>query len=97
MEGRITTIQRMSIHDGPGIRSTVFLKGCNMRCQWCHNPETFSREPELEWLSDKCINCQECLPFCSSGALHIHAGTVQFNKSKCTACFKCVDACYATA
>ncbi|WP_430817764.1 glycyl-radical enzyme activating protein [Carboxylicivirga sp. RSCT41] len=97
MEGRITTIQRMSIHDGPGIRSTVFLKGCNMRCRWCHNPETFSPGKELEWLSDKCINCRECLPHCATGALRLNAGTVQFDKSKCTACFKCIDACFADA
>ena len=68
-----------------------------MRCQWCHNPETFSKNPELEWLSDKCINCQECLSHCSTGALLLNAGRVQFNKGKCTACFNCIDACYANA
>jgi len=56
MEGLITHIQRMSIHDGPGIRSTIFMKGCNLRCKWCHNPETFSPLPEIEWIQDKCIS-----------------------------------------
>ena len=57
MKGFITNIQRMSIHDGPGIRSTIFLKGCNLRCKWCHNPETWSMKPQLQYIEDKCIHC----------------------------------------
>ena len=53
MKGFITNIQRMSIHDGPGIRSTIFLKGCNLRCKWCHNPETWSMKPQLQYIEDK--------------------------------------------
>ena len=52
MKGFITNIQRMSIHDGPGIRSTIFLKGCNLRCKWCHNPETWSMKPQLQYIED---------------------------------------------
>jgi pyruvate formate lyase activating enzyme len=59
--GRITQIQSMSIHDGPGIRTTVFTKGCNMRCTWCHNPETGSVNPQIQFLEDKCIDCKACL------------------------------------
>lgn len=58
--GRITQIQSMSIHDGPGIRTTVFMKGCNMRCAWCHNPETWSANQQIQFLKDKCIACKAC-------------------------------------
>ncbi|WP_319268685.1 glycyl-radical enzyme activating protein [uncultured Draconibacterium sp.] len=95
--GLITTIQRMSIHDGPGIRSTIFLKGCNLRCKWCHNPETFSFKPELEWIADKCINCGECVLVCQTGAVNGNAGIIQFNKKKCIACFDCIDVCFPQA
>jgi pyruvate formate lyase activating enzyme len=60
--GLVTDIQRFSLNDGPGIRTTVFAKGCNMRCSWCHNPETISPRPELQFLRDKCIACQGCRP-----------------------------------
>ena len=61
MRGLVASIQRMSIHDGPGIRSTIFMKGCNLRCVWCHNPEMFSTQRELEWISDKYIDYGACL------------------------------------
>jgi len=60
--GLITDIQRFSLHDGPGIRSTVFSKGCNMRCMWCHNPETHLGEPQLQFTASKCIGCGRCKP-----------------------------------
>lgn len=97
MQGIITSIQRMSVHDGPGIRSTVFLKGCNFRCKWCHNPETFSSKQELEWISEKCINCGECIKVCQSKALDNDGGFVQYNKNKCEFCFQCLDVCYPEA
>ncbi len=64
----ITNIQRCSVHDGPGIRTTVFVKGCNMRCQWCHNPETIAFAPEYLLYPDKCIGCGMCAQGCFSGA-----------------------------
>lgn len=97
MKGSITNIQRMSIHDGPGIRSTIFMKGCNLSCKWCHNPETFSPLAELEWISNKCINCKKCLDFCENEALSLKAGRIHFDKAKCTACFNCVSHCFPEA
>lgn len=67
-KGLITDIQRYSVHDGPGIRTTVFLKGCNMRCAWCHNPETISPVPEVIVDPEKCIHCGKCDEGCYSGA-----------------------------
>lgn len=97
MKGRITTIQRMSIHDGPGIRSTVFLKGCNMHCGWCHNPETLNINSELEWIQQKCIGCNACAEVCKTGAFSLVDGKTHFQKSLCTTCFDCVPVCYAEA
>lgn len=97
MNGLITTIQRMSIHDGPGIRSTVFLKGCNMRCAWCHNPETLSSIPELEWIQQKCIGCNSCTEVCPTGAFSSTDGEIHFRKEDCTSCFRCLSVCYAEA
>ncbi len=96
-KGIITTIQRMSIHDGPGIRSTVFLKGCNLRCKWCHNPETFEFHPELEWQKDLCINCGSCAEVCRPKALKMVNGQLNFSRSDCNACFDCIDVCYPNA
>ena len=97
MNGLITTIQRMSLHDGPGIRSTVFLKGCNMHCSWCHNPETLSGNPELEWIRGKCIRCNSCIEICQSGAFSLKDGVPDFQKDLCNSCFDCVPVCYAEA
>lgn len=97
MIGRITTIQRMSLHDGPGIRSTVFLKGCNMHCGWCHNPETLSMNPELEWIQQKCIGCNSCTEVCPTGALSLKDEKPDFQKNLCTSCFDCLQVCYAEA
>ena len=68
MEGMVFDIQRLSVHDGPGIRTTVFLKGCPLRCVWCHNPETISFEPEMIVDESKCIGCGKCDEGCYSGA-----------------------------
>jgi pyruvate formate lyase activating enzyme len=68
MLGMITDIQRCSLHDGPGIRTTIFMKGCNLRCTWCHNPETLSFEPEVLFHPERCIHCRKCDAGCFSGA-----------------------------
>ena len=87
----------MSLHDGPGVRTTVFLKGCNMRCVWCHNPETFSTRPEIEYISDKCISCCLCTDFCESGVFKKGENGIVFDKNSCKECFTCVSNCYVQA
>ena len=72
MTGKITTVQRFSLHDGPGIRSTVFFKGCGMRCPWCHNPETLSGKDEVLFYRDKCVGCGMCTAV--SGACSLKNG-----------------------
>ena len=95
--GTVTNIQRFSIHDGPGIRTTVFLKGCNLRCFWCHNPETWRPKPELQIFPDKCIGCGACIDACPEGAHAMVDGQKTFNRDLCVACGKCAETCYAEA
>ena len=70
--GVITHIQRFSVHDGPGIRTTVFLKGCQMHCPWCHNPETYRRQPEIQVFPERCIGCRACAAACQHAGARIH-------------------------
>lgn len=95
--GIVTNIQRFSIHDGPGIRTTVFLKGCNLRCFWCHNPETWSPKPELQLFLNKCIGCGECFTRCPNEAHIMVDGKRQFDRTRCVGCGICTDTCYAEA
>jgi pyruvate formate lyase activating enzyme len=87
-------IQRMSIHDGPGIRTNVFFKGCNLRCFWCHNPESWQIRPEIQFFKAKCIGCGSCLSVCPLG-LHDKSPEGQhiFQRESCTACGKCAAVC----
>lgn len=80
----------MSIHDGPGIRTVVFMKGCNMRCQWCHNPETWSVHKQLEYLSEKCIHCLTCAHTCPQQLI---SPTLVIDRDACTKCGLCSEAC----
>ena len=93
MQGIVTNIQRFSIHDGPGIRTTVFLKGCNLRCFWCHNPETLRPQPELQIFASRCIGCGECFRRCPQGAHVIVDGQRKFLREKCIACGTCQRVC----
>ncbi len=98
MTGRIFDIQRFSIHDGPGIRTTVFLKGCPLRCLWCGNPESISPEPSLSYVPDRCITCRACIPVCQTGALSADAnGKARLDRKRCTNCGDCAAQCDAKA
>lgn len=96
-QATISRIQRFSTGDGPGIRTTVFLKGCNLHCAWCHNPETWSTAPELLVYASRCTGCGACARICPSGAHRFAQGTHQFERSRCTGCFACVDVCPSSA
>jgi pyruvate formate lyase activating enzyme len=93
--GIVTNVQRFSIHDGPGIRTTVFFKGCNLRCFWCHNPETLHREPELQVFPERCIGCGACLEQCEQQAHVVVDGHRTFHRERCIACGRCAETCYA--
>jgi len=86
-------IQRSALHDGPGIRTTVFLKGCPLDCLWCHNPEATSSKPQLFFHFDKCKQCGDCVPVCPENVHHLTDGIHTIDYDKCKLCGKCVDAC----
>jgi len=92
-QGIITNIQRFSLHDGPGVRSTVFFKGCPLRCLWCHNPETYSFAPVLSWDAKHCIACASCADACKTGALVLTEGGLTCDDARCARCFSCAAAC----
>jgi len=89
----ITNIQKYSIHDGPGIRSTVFFKGCPLLCAWCHNPENQLFTPELVWQRDKCIRCGICVKVCPERALSLEQPGLAINRERCVLCGRCAEAC----
>lgn len=95
--GVVFDIQRFSMHDGPGIRTTVFLKGCTLRCFWCHNPESIKPEQELMVFEERCIGCNACIEVCPVKAHALVAGQKVFEREKCIQCGKCAKACYAGA
>jgi pyruvate formate lyase activating enzyme len=97
MNGTIFNIQRFSIHDGPGIRTTVFLKGCSLHCFWCHNPEGIAIKPQIQFFPERCIHCGECVAACPNDANLIENDQTVFLREKCTVCGKCVETCYAEA
>lgn len=91
-KGRIFDIQRFSIDDGPGIRTTFFLKGCNLRCPWCHNPESISPRPQLLYYTDRCLNCGRCAQACPHRA-HQMTPDHSFQRELCQACGQCTQVC----
>ena len=98
LKGVIFDIQRFAVHDGPGIRSTVFFKGCSARCEWCHNPESFSMQSEMQFYKDRCINCGKCANLCLSGAHNISdEGQHIIDRNRCRVCEICTGECFHNA
>ena len=95
--GIIFDIKKFAIHDGPGIRTTVFLKGCSLRCVWCHNPEAVSPRPVLAQFPRNCIGCGRCLELCPNGALSRGEEQIVIDRERCVACGTCTTECYAEA
>lgn len=91
--GFIFDIKRYAIHDGPGIRTTVFLKGCPLRCWWCHNPEGISPGYELMYFEFKCMHCKTCLNVCETGAITFENNNLFIDRSLCTSCGVCTETC----
>lgn len=91
--GLVFNIQRFSIHDGPGIRTTVFFKGCPLRCFWCQNPESQSYRPEILLDRRKCTRCGACSALCPSGAVRLEEGRAAFDRRLCQGCGRCAAAC----
>jgi pyruvate formate lyase activating enzyme len=97
LTGIAFNVQRFSTEDGPGIRTTVFFKGCPLRCAWCHNPEGLSPRPELMWFDVRCIGVRDCLPACPVDALRLTPQGMRIDRELCDACGACTEACPAGA
>ena len=95
--GTIFDIQRFSVHDGPGIRTLVFFKGCPLACLWCSNPESQRFGAELLFDPEKCVACGGCAEVCPHRAVRLEANRVQYERERCAACGRCVEVCYAEA
>ncbi|MBQ9134148.1 MAG: glycyl-radical enzyme activating protein [Clostridia bacterium] len=95
--GSIVNIKRFEIHDGDGLRTTLFVKGCPLKCRWCHNPESISPRSELGYYAHKCIGCGSCVAACPHGAHTVDQNGHVFHRDRCKACGKCAEVCMADA
>jgi pyruvate formate lyase activating enzyme len=96
MEGIIFDIERFAVHDGPGIRTALFTKGCRLNCIWCHNPEGILLGIQIWQFHSKCIGCLQCISVCPEKAIRKASGLqtrIVIDRGKCTLCGKCVDIC----
>lgn len=97
MKTEITKIQRFSAHDGDGISTTVFFRGCPLKCFWCHNPETANNAPVFFYTPELCISCKECENVCERGAHTFSSGEHEIQRERCAGCFACIEACPSNA
>ncbi len=97
MHPLVINLQKCSIHDGPGIRTTVFFKGCPLKCTWCHNPESQSFHKEVLYDEEKCSSCKACIKVCPEGAIYNDDDRIRLDRSKCIQCETCLDFCINNA
>ena len=95
--GMLFDIKRFALHDGPGIRTTVFMKGCPLRCTWCHNPESQAAEPEIIFHAARCTGCGSCVEACPHGAIQIAQAVAVTDRNRCRGCGQCIAVCPTSA
>lgn len=97
VKGKIFDVKHFAVHDGPGIRTTVFFKGCSLNCPWCHNPEGINSRNDLSYYDSKCIDCESCIEVCSQEAIKKEKSKIKISRARCDVCAECVEKCPTSA